>query len=88
MDEVLTEQGYACYGFDFLGHGQTKGRRAYIADFDHWVADFTTFIEVVHSELRSVPFFVHGYGTGGCVAAHYLTSGHNDIDGVIFNASA
>jgi acylglycerol lipase len=88
LAEALTEQGYACYGFDFLGHGQTKGRRAYITDFDHWVADFTTFVEVVHSELRSVPFFVHGYGTGGCVAAHYLTSGHNDIDGVIFNASA
>lgn len=87
--EVLTQQGYACYGFDFLGHGQTQqGRRAYIADFEHWVADLTTFIEVVHSELRSVPFFVHGYGTGGGVVAHYLSSGHNDVDGVIFNSSA
>lgn len=88
LAEQLTVQGYACYGFDFLGHGKTQGRRAYISDFEHWVADLTTFIETVHSELRSVPFFIHGYGTGGCVAAHYLSSGHHDIDGVIFNASA
>lgn len=83
----LTDLGYACYGFDFMGHGQSEGKRGYISDFEHWVADLTTFIEVVHSELRSVPLFVHGYGTGACVAAHYLL-GHHDIDGVIFNAGA
>ncbi|PTQ90144.1 alpha/beta hydrolase [Agitococcus lubricus] len=86
--ERLTQEGYACYGFDFAGHGQSQGRRAYIADFDHWVADLTTFIEVVHRELRSVQVFLHGYGVGGCVAAHYLVSGRHDIDGVIFNSGA
>lgn len=88
LAERLTQEGYACYGFDFQGHGQSQGRRAYIADFNHWVLDLTTFIEVVHSELRSVPVFIHGYSVGACVAAHYLTSHTNDIDGVIFNAGA
>ena len=88
LAEHLTQYGYACYGFDFQGHGQSQGRKGYIANFNHWVSDLTTFIEVVHSELRSVPVFLHGYGVGGCVAAHYLTSHANDIDGVIFNAGA
>jgi acylglycerol lipase len=88
LAERLTQQGYACYGFDFQGHGQSQGRKGYIADFNHWVLDLTTFIEVVHSELRSVPVFIHSYGVGSCVAANYLLAHTNDIDGVIFNGGA
>ncbi|WP_297923064.1 alpha/beta fold hydrolase [uncultured Agitococcus sp.] len=86
--ERLTQLGYACYGFDFMGHGHTQGKRAYIPDFDYWLADLTTFIEVVHSELRSVPFFLHGYGVGATAAANYVVSGHTDVDGIIFNSGA
>lgn len=86
--ERLTTLGYACYGFDFIGHGKTEGKRGYLSDFDEWVTDLTSFIEVVHSELRSLPVFLHAYGVGATVAANYLTSGHSDIDGVVFNSGA
>lgn len=86
--EFLAEGGYASYSFDFEGHGQSEGSRAHISDFQHWVMDLTTFIETVQTELRSVPIFLSGYGVGGCVAAHYLAKHQNEIDGVIFNASA
>lgn len=86
--QFLSEGGYASYGFDFEGHGQSEGHRAHISDFQHWVSDLTTFIATVQSELRSVPIFLAGYGVGGCVAAHYLAKHQHDIDGVIFNASA
>jgi alpha-beta hydrolase superfamily lysophospholipase len=84
----LAVGGYASYSFDFEGHGDSEGYRGHIADFQHWVADLTTFVATVQSELRSVPVFLCGYGVGGCVAAHYITSDHHDVDGVIFNASA
>ena len=84
----LAAGGYAAYSFDFEGHGQSEGARAHISDFQHWVSDLTTFIATVQTELRSVPIFLAGYGVGGCVAAHYLAKHQNDIDGVIFNASA
>lgn len=86
--QYLAQGGYASYSFDFEGHGGSDGYRGHIADFQHWVADLSTFIGAVQSELRSVPIFLCGYGVGGCVAAHYIISGHHDIDGVIFNASA
>lgn len=88
LAEHLTRAGYAVYAFDFPGHGKSEGPRAHIDDFDHWVADLTTFIEVVHNELRSVPFFLLGAGVGGLATATYLSTHHNDVDGAIFNACA
>lgn len=83
--EKLTDLGYACYGFDFIGHGHTRGKRAHISDFSHWVSDLSTFVEVVKSELRSVSFFLYGHGVGATAAANYVTMGQVDIDGIIFS---
>lgn len=88
LAEYLSRSGYAVYAFDFAGHGHSEGQRAHIDDFDHWVADLTNFIEVVHNELRSVPLFLLGAGVGGLAVATYLSTHHNDVDGAVFNACA
>jgi alpha-beta hydrolase superfamily lysophospholipase len=83
----LTQQGYATYGFDFEGHGQSDGHRGNIPNFQQWVTDVNAFVSAVQSELRSVPIFLCSFGMGGCAVAYYVTAEHHDIEGVIFAAS-
>lgn len=85
----LNGLGISAYGFDFEGHGETPGLRAYIDDFATLVSDLAVFIAYVKNECPEAPLYVCGYSMGGCVAATYIVSEPaHGLAGVIFCASA
>ncbi|GAA0154586.1 hypothetical protein Leryth_004889 [Lithospermum erythrorhizon] len=66
----LASDGYAVFGIDYEGHGQSTGSRCYIKKFDNLVNDCTEFFQSVcaQPEYKYKRRFLYGESMGGAVA--------------------
>ena len=78
--------GFDVLAFDQRGFGLTGGRRAYVADFDEFLAD----VDELLAERRTlgVPVVLLGHSLGGLVVAAYLVSGRPQPDLAVLSAPA
>ena len=72
--QTMAEQGYVCFGYDHLGHGETaldESELGYIAPADGWnhlVKDVSLFASAVREEYGpSLPYYLLGHSMGSFI---------------------
>ncbi|RZU47805.1 acylglycerol lipase [Fluviicoccus keumensis] len=87
----LTSRGYAVFGIDLRGWGQSQGygaRRGSVGKIDEYVED----VEIARREVRrrfpGKPVYLQGESLGGAVVLMASISGRVASDGLILNAPA
>ena len=85
---ALVENGYAVYGIDHRGHGQSDGERGLIARFDDFVDDFDLLVEEAHGRHPAVPLYVLGHSMGGLIATRYALRYQAKLAGLILSGPA
>jgi len=69
----LNSQGYAVYGMDHQGHGQSEGDRAHVEDFNHFARDYLDFVRIIQQQLsRPIPCFLLGHSMGGLISTQVV----------------
>ncbi|MBU2608691.1 MAG: lysophospholipase [Chloroflexi bacterium] len=85
--DYFVPRGYAVYGLDHQGHGESKGKRGYIERFSHFVDDLATFLRLIHRKHPATRVFLVGHSVGGTIATTYAIRHQNDIDGLILSGA-
>jgi alpha-beta hydrolase superfamily lysophospholipase len=80
---MLVPRGFAVYGYDQRGCGQSAGQRGHINSWDEYREDVHTFIELVRHEQPAADLFLWGYGNGALVAADYALFYSGGLSGMI-----
>ncbi len=84
----LVPLGYAIYGLDHLGHGQSEGQREVIDRFTDYTATLEDFCALVEDWQPGKPLFLLGHSMGGLIATYYLLDHQADFRGAIISAPA
>lgn len=86
--EYLTHNGYAMFGFDMRGWGQSQGfgRRAFVRSHDDYVDDLGLAFAEVQRMYPGKPIFLQGESLGAGVALLASIRGGFPVQGLILNA--
>ena len=88
LRDALTRKGFAVYGFDLRGYGQSGGRRAFVNHWRDFREDLRLFVELVGRDGDSAPLFLLGVSLGGLIAVNYAIHHPEGIHGLITAAAA
>ena len=88
--EELVARGYAVFTLDHRGHGESAGRRASVARFDHFVDDLHLLVRRAREAYPPLPVFLLGHSMGGLIAIRYaLRPDHQaDLAGLVLSGAA
>lgn len=85
--QYLNGCGYAVYGHDHRGHGQSDGERVYFATFDTPVNDLHSRIAAVKAQHPGIPVVVWGHSMGSLIATLYVERFQDSVRGFISTGS-
>ena len=88
MAEKLNEAGYGVCRFDCRGHGRSDGPRGDVQDFQDYLHDVDTVVELVRKAFPGLALFLMGHSMGGLVAAAYAAEYPGKVDGGITAGAA
>jgi alpha-beta hydrolase superfamily lysophospholipase len=88
VGDTFAQRGFAVYGFDLIGHGQSEGRRGYVARFDDYLEDVKRFVAIAQTKTPDVPTFLVGHSMGGLIALRYGILYPQELSGVITTGAA
>jgi alpha-beta hydrolase superfamily lysophospholipase len=80
--------GYALYGFDLRGHGQSGGPRGHIPSLDLVLQDIRQFVGFQRQANPGRPLFLYGHSLGGLFALTYAIQFPEGLRGVIATGPA
>jgi acylglycerol lipase len=83
VGQAFNAAGYALYGFDLRGHGQTGGPRGHIPSLDVLMQDIHQFVGFQKQEHPGLPLFLYGHSLGGLFALAYALQYPEGLAGVI-----
>ncbi|MCF8145742.1 MAG: lysophospholipase [Deltaproteobacteria bacterium] len=75
--------GYAVYGMDHIGHGQSEGARVYVQRFEDYTGTLKIFRDMVGQWHPETPVFLVGHSMGGLISAVYLLEHQSEITGAV-----
>lgn len=81
-------RGYACWGLDLRGHGQSSGRRVHVRSFDDYAQDVSAVLEVVQDHHGDLPMCIVGHSMGGLIALRYFLDNPKRFFGAILSSPA
>ncbi len=94
MARWFVNQGYAVYGNDHIGHGQSVTKQhplgdtgALNGDGEVYVKDTKKLTDIAKKENPGVPYFLFGHSMGSFIARNYVAEYGDELDGVIFCGS-
>lgn len=68
----LCSLGFSVEGFDCRGHGQSAGERGHVTDFQEYVNDLRTFLQLLQTERdEERPLLLVAHSQGGHIALRY-----------------
>lgn len=76
-------RGYAVCAHDHRGHGKSEGLGGYVEEFQYYVDDLRTFVEMVRGEYGDSKVFMVGISMGGLIAATHAIDHQRDISGLL-----
>lgn len=83
VGEALNAAGYALFGFDLRGHGQTGGPRGHFPSLDAVMQDIRQFVEFQRGNHPALPLFLYGHSLGGLLTLAYVLQHGEGLNGVI-----
>ncbi len=81
--ERAVPQGYAVYGADLRGHGQSKGRRGHITSWNDYHTDLSALLGHVRAAQPGLPVFLWGFSLGALIVAEYIEREPGELRGAI-----
>jgi acylglycerol lipase len=78
--------GYAVYGLDHLGHGNSEGAREGVERFADYTDTLTDFHEMIKGWQTEKPMFLLGHSMGGLITSCYLLDHQADFSGAVISA--
>ncbi len=86
----LTKNGYAVFGIDLRGWGQSQGygRRGNVGNYDEYVEDVTLARREIRKRYPNIPVYLQGESLGGAVVLLSHIMDKVTLDGLILNAPA
>jgi acylglycerol lipase len=88
VGKAFNDAGYALYGFDLRGHGQTPGPRGHFPSLDVVMQDIRQFVEFQRQNHPGLPVFLYGHSLGGLLTLTYVLQNPDGLKGVIVTDSA
>ena len=84
----LVEHGYALFGYDMRGWGQSQGfgRAGFTRSNDAYVEDVSLALAEVRQRYPGVPVYLQGESLGAGVALQWDIRDNEQVDGLILNA--
>jgi alpha-beta hydrolase superfamily lysophospholipase len=84
----LVEHGYALFGYDMRGWGQSQGfgRAGFTRSDDDYVQDVSLALAEVRKRYPDVPVYLQGESLGAGVALQWDIRDNEQVDGLILNA--
>ena len=80
--------GLAVYAVDLRGRGNSDGERFYVKDFDDYVSDVASVVELAKSREPGLPLFLLGHSAGGVVSCLYSLEHQPEMAGLICESFA
>ncbi|XP_067908380.1 monoglyceride lipase-like [Heterodontus francisci] len=74
------------FAHDFVGHGQSEGRRLYVADFRIYVRDCIQHLDKMKKKYPHLLIYIYAVSMGALVAIHVVHERPHDIAGLILIA--
>jgi len=78
--------GYAVYGLDHIGHGNSEGTRELVESFDDFTDTLAIFYNMITEWQANKSIFLFGHSMGGTIALYYLLDHQADFKGAIISA--
>jgi lysophospholipase len=85
--EKLCGAGYCVYRFDHRGHGRSKGKSVYYADFNEIADDVGEAVKIAASEQPGAPLFILGHSMGGYATALFGTKYPGRARGILLSGA-
>jgi len=83
VGKALNKAGYALFGFDLRGHGQSGGPRGHSPSYDTLMDDIDGFVSMLREKYTDRPLFIYGHSLGGNQIINYALRRHPKIAGII-----
>jgi len=84
--EYFAPQGYACYAFDYRGHGRSPGLKVHVNSFDEFLWDLDAAVALVVKEHPNLPLVGVGHSHGGLILLRYVTEKDSKLRGVVVSS--
>jgi len=83
---ALAERGYAVYGVDHRGHGESGGVRCNVERFGYFVDDLHRVVERACADFPGLPAFMVAHSMGGLIAVNYAIAYQARLHGMVLSA--
>lgn len=84
----LNSAGYSVHSYDQRSHGNSPGKKGFIASFESLTADLGVYMNRIAPMADSKPLFIMGHSMGGLVLASYAIRSSPKVKGLVFSSSA
>ncbi|HSG43756.1 MAG TPA: lysophospholipase [Anaerolineales bacterium] len=88
VGKALNEAGYALFGFDLRGNGQSGGPRGHFPSLDIVLSDIHQFIGLQKQNFPDTPIFLYGHSLGGLLVLAYAIKHENKLNGIVTTGAA
>lgn len=79
--------GYAIYGLDHLGHGQSEGIRKHVECFEDFTTTLDTYVKMVQQRQQNKGIFLVGHSMGELISASYLLGHQTEVAGAVLSGA-
>jgi alpha-beta hydrolase superfamily lysophospholipase len=84
--DYFMPRGYAVYGLDHVGHGQSEGTRVYVDHFSDFTDNIKIYFDMIRQWQPDLPIFIIGHSMGGLISTLYLIEHQDELKGAILSA--
>lgn len=84
--DYLLGKGYGAFALDHRGHGNSKGQRGHMPNYEAMMNDMDAFLNMAGKLYPEIPKFLYGHSMGGNVATNYVLRRKPHIKGLIASA--
>lgn len=82
---TFVPKGFAVYGLDHFGHGNSEGERVFVQRFEDFTIPLKKYFDMIDIWQPGVPVFLVGHSLGGLIGSYYLLDHQDELDGAVFS---
>lgn len=86
MAADFAAEGYACFRYDYRGHGRSDGKRGHIFAFDDYLRDLRAARDWFEAETAGLKRFILAHSNGGLISLHGASREPANLDGLVLSS--